>query len=179
MPPKSPAEIDAEKARKPRPDLVPARAILAAGRAMAYGVSKHGPGQTGRGTYRDPGEQGRPETHMASCLRHMLAYLCGETHDSDSGLAHLDCATAHLCMVVDLVEDPVRATVDKCIPIDDSVNADAWTLPTGWYWFEDEDGWNLYEESGHRRFVHAGQVVRVHGDTPPEIVALFRRRNGL
>jgi hypothetical protein len=40
--PRSTEEIDAEKAARPRPDLFPARAIEAGGRAFGYGAKKHG-----------------------------------------------------------------------------------------------------------------------------------------
>lgn len=94
--------INAEKARKPRPDLVPARAIMAAGRSMAYGAAKHGDC-----TWRIAGtEQADVRTHVASFSRHWLAWLSGEQTDAESGLAHLDCAMAQLAIVVDLVEDP-------------------------------------------------------------------------
>lgn len=102
-----PAVIDAEKSAKPRPDLVPARAILAAGQAFAYGLSKHGGGLSGRGTFRDAGtEQAKVETHVASFSRHWFAYLSGELIDEQSGLPHLWCAMAQLAIVVDLTENP-------------------------------------------------------------------------
>jgi len=66
------------RGRKPRPDLLPARALLEAGRAMA------------QRTDRDdavPGWRSIPvEKYRASLARHVLAYLAGETVDADSGL---------------------------------------------------------------------------------------------
>lgn len=100
-------EINAEKAAKPRPDLLPARALLAGGRAFGYGAAKHGLGRSGRGTYRDAGtEQATVETHRASFMRHWCAYWAGETIDPESGLSHLDCMMAQLSIIIDLVEDP-------------------------------------------------------------------------
>ena len=107
-------EIDNEKRRKPRPDLVPARAILAAARAMAYGAEKHGLGQSGRGTYRDPGlDQSELATHIASFERHWLKFrqaVQEKTPDQDpeTGLSHLDHAMAQLSLCVDLWENPVE-----------------------------------------------------------------------
>ena len=105
---KSEQEINAEKAAKPRPDLVPARAVMAAGRCMAYGLAKHGGGKSGRGTYRDAGtDQAKVETHLASCIRHLLEYqIDPNATEEGSGLSVLDHAMAQLAIVVDLVEDP-------------------------------------------------------------------------
>jgi hypothetical protein len=112
MPPKQPLtapEIDNEKAAQPSISLVPARAIMAAARSMTAGVAKHGGGHTGRGTYRDADSGGQclPETHLDSCLRHLLKYQMGDLFDDGTGLSHLDCAIAQLAVVIDLVEDPV------------------------------------------------------------------------
>lgn len=95
-------EVDREKSSKVRPDLVPARAILAAARAMTYGYAKHG-----GTTYRQAGcRQASAESHTASFLRHWLAYSSGELIDPESGLSHLDHAIAQLAIVIDLTEDP-------------------------------------------------------------------------
>lgn len=132
--PSATVAIDHEKQEKPRPDLVPPRAIAAAGRAMAAGVRKHGGGTTGRGTYRDPGDQGTVAAHVASFERHWLAVRQalhrGTTIpiDAGTGLSELDCAAAQLAMVVDLVEDPV-------VSVSVSVSAgDPWALPEGLFW---------------------------------------------
>ena len=105
-------QIAAEKATKPRPDLFPARAILAGGRAFAKGLAKHGGGATGRGTFRDAGTpQAEVSTHIASLFRHLLQWQSGQPIDPDTGLSHLDCAIAQLAVVIDLVEDPPKAEV--------------------------------------------------------------------
>lgn len=103
---RSTEEIDQEKALKPRPDLVPGRAVLAAGRAMAYGHAKHGtPG--GLGTYRTAGcAQSRARTHAAALERHWQAFKSGERMDPESGLAHLDHMAAQLAILIDLIEVP-------------------------------------------------------------------------
>lgn len=104
---KTEEEINAEKASRSRPDLVPTRSHMAGGRAFAVGVAKHGLGKTGRGTYRDAGtEQSEVETHRASFFRHWCAFWSGQSNDPDSGLSHLDHMVAQLAIIVDLVEDP-------------------------------------------------------------------------
>lgn len=110
---KTTAEVDAEKAAKPRPDLVPGRAILAAARAFGYGAAKHGtPG--GRGTYRIAGDlQSRVRTHAASLERHWQAIKSGEFVDPESGLSHLDHMAAQLSIVIDLMEDPPGSIDDE------------------------------------------------------------------
>lgn len=120
---KTAEEISAEKAAKPRPDLVPARAIVAAGRAFGYGARKHGLSSNGRGTYRDPvnhPDQCLVATHVASFERHWFAYKSGELIDKESGLAHLDCAAAQLSIVIDLTEDPPVVPA-KTVPLKRSV----------------------------------------------------------
>jgi hypothetical protein len=69
-------------APKPRPDLLPAGALLAAGAAMA--------GRTDRDEQDQPGFYGIPaHKYRASLLRHVLAYMAGECVDPDSGLSAL------------------------------------------------------------------------------------------
>lgn len=102
-------EVSAEKATKQRRvDLVSPWLIAFAGDALGYGVGKHGGGTTGRGTYRDPGEQSLVETHRASFERHWNAWRRGEEVDPDSGLPHLSCCCAQLSIIADLIGDPIR-----------------------------------------------------------------------
>lgn len=108
---KSADEINAEKATRSRVGLVPPRAVLAAGRALGYGASKHGtPAPGDWGTWRIAGtEQAKPLTHYESLFRHLLAWRSGEERDAESGLSHLDHAAAQLAILVDVVEDPPSA----------------------------------------------------------------------
>ena len=75
----------APAAIKPRPDLLPAGALLAAGRCMA--------GRMDRDDEQAPGYLTIPASkYRASLLRHVLAYLDGERVDPESGesaLAHV------------------------------------------------------------------------------------------
>lgn len=149
-------EIDAEKAHKPRPDLLPAHALLCAGRAMGYGYRKHGDC-----TWREPGtEQADPRTHIASAMRHLLEHL----HDADaceegSGLPVLWHAAAQILIAVECTEqlDEISGRLATDIRVRTRVEAldqardglpRAWppewqwadcahTLPEGWRWIYD------------------------------------------
>ena len=90
-------QIDAEKAQKPRPDLIPGCALLAVGEVLAYGYGKHG-----RCTWRNAGtEQARAETHIASAWRHMCEI---GSDDAESGLPHLHHAAAQLLIAIECME---------------------------------------------------------------------------
>jgi hypothetical protein len=71
-----------QSAVKSRPDLLPPAALLAAGMSMA--------GRTDRDEGSDMGYMTiQASKYRASLLRHVLAYLGGETVDADSGLSPL------------------------------------------------------------------------------------------
>jgi len=96
-------QVDAEKALKPRPDLLPARALLGAGKAMAYGRAKHG-----NRTWRVPDtEQATVECHAASAMRHFLDYLLDPNAiEEGSGLPVLYHLLCQVSIMIDLHEDP-------------------------------------------------------------------------
>lgn len=113
--PRTQAEIDAEKSAKSRPDLLPASALMAAGRVMAYGLAKHGPC-----TWRVAGtEQADSRTHVASMVRHALEVANDiDALDPESGLEQLACVITQACIAYDcrvaertreLAEDGVMA----------------------------------------------------------------------
>ena len=182
--PKTEEEINAEKASKPRPDLVPARAVLAAGRALAYGANKHGLAG-GRGTYRIADtDQAKVETHLASCLRHILEFQIDPSAvEEGSGLSVLDHAFAQLAIVVDLVEDPPRPIEQlerRAVLVREP--EDPWALPDGWEWHissrrnrwcarRDRDGLPIYaspEDPDRHEYpdVHA-LVMKRQAEDPP------------
>jgi len=66
---------------KPRPDLIPARALLDVGRVLAWAEG------FGKGAGR--WKASTPDDQIASAMRHLLARMAGETHDPESGLPHL------------------------------------------------------------------------------------------
>lgn len=130
-------QIDAEKAQKPRPDLIPGSALLAVGEALAYGYRKHG-----RCTWTVQGtEQAKSETHIASAFRHMAQI--GEL--DESGLPHLHHAAAQLLIAIDCAkrENEAAAVAEWERP---SRWPSQWRwapeitaeLPEGWRWIRDE-----------------------------------------
>lgn len=72
--------------------LVPGEAMDAIARAMAYGAKKYG-----RGNYRRSGMQWL--RLAAACMRHLRAWIFGESLDPESGLSHIDHALASLAML--------------------------------------------------------------------------------
>jgi hypothetical protein len=91
-------QIDAEKARKSRPDLLPASALMAAGRVMAYGLAKHG-----ECTWRVAGtKQAESREHVASMVRHALEVAANiDAIDDESGLEQLACVITQACIAYD------------------------------------------------------------------------------
>lgn len=84
-------------AEKPDLTLVTRAFKEATARAMMHGLKKYG-----RDNFR---EGGFTELRLlASCLRHLDAYVDGETIDGDSGNSHLDHACGALNMLLDLKE---------------------------------------------------------------------------
>lgn len=95
---KSQAEISAEKAAKPRVDLIPGSSLLATGAVQAYGRFKHG-----QCTWRDiTSEQSHVDVHVASAMRHLSEYLYDtEAVEQGSNLPVLWHAMAQLAIAID------------------------------------------------------------------------------
>lgn len=95
---KTEQEIDAEKAFKPRVDLIPGHALLEVGRTMAYGFGKHG-----TCTWRTAGtEQAKASTHVASASRHLAEYLGDpDATEEGSGLSVLAHCAAQLLIAIE------------------------------------------------------------------------------
>lgn len=68
-------------AMKPRPTLVPAKAVMAIAEIRKYGSGKYGNTESWRSV--------EPERYRDALYRHWLAYLDGERYDPESGLPHL------------------------------------------------------------------------------------------
>ncbi len=88
---------------KPRYDLLPPVAIDVVARVLTFGAQKYAPGNWRRvahGRHRYP----------AAALRHIFAYLRGETHDSETGLPHL--AHAACCLLFSIELDETDLHVD-------------------------------------------------------------------
>lgn len=76
---------------KPRMDLVPGDALRGAAAAFEFGATKYGVRNW---------ELGMPFGRIvAALLRHVFAWMCGEELDDESGLRHLDHATACVLML--------------------------------------------------------------------------------
>lgn len=184
------AVIDAEKAAKSRPDLLPGHAALAKGDVQAFGLAKHGPC-----TWREKGtEQADPRTHLASASRHAaLVFDDPWSTDDQSGLLHL----AHLGAQIDIALDCLRASDPERF---DAIRAklpeaiarmraeQAHVLPAGWevrqlvpgrelavhpdtgFEIDDSDS-----DAALRRWASAG----IHSlDTLTRVRAVVRERNG-
>lgn len=198
-------EIDKEKTTKPRPDLVPPRAIMAAGRALGYGANKHGLGRSTWGTYRDAGtEQADIRTHIASFERHWQRFKQAMRDgtgpgvlDPESGQRELDCAMAQLSIIVDQAEDPPTMECgrpSKCMNEAKAARAaqrDSWELPKGLEWSpEAESKYSdrsqtlsyavLQPSTGFMVYINkGGQIAGSLVDKHPELVELVKRRNGV
>lgn len=76
---------------KPPVGLIPQQALLAEARVMAFGAEKYG---------RDNWRKGMDWSRLTdAALRHLLAFIDGETLDPETGLphlAHVRCCTAFL-----------------------------------------------------------------------------------
>jgi hypothetical protein len=73
---------------KPRPDLIPADALMSVGRVLAWGDARPGnPNRWQKLTARD---------HLAPALRHILSHLTGEHLDPETGEPHLAHAAARV-----------------------------------------------------------------------------------
>lgn len=79
---------------KPRYDLVPANGLRAAARAMGAGSAKYG-NQVQRKTV---------DEHYRGVLSHLMAWRLGEAADPETGLSHLDHASARMALLVFEVE---------------------------------------------------------------------------
>jgi hypothetical protein len=80
---------------KPRVELVPSSAVVAAARALTFGaLTKYPERGFARRVSRDE--------HVGAVLRHLLAWKDGDTRDAESGLSHLDHAIARLALLVEM-----------------------------------------------------------------------------
>lgn len=173
--------IAAEKAAKPRVDVVPPALMLAAGRGFGLGVAKHGlpEGNDGFGTWRTPGHpQADPLAAYGSLMRHLLAWRNGETIDPESGphrIAHLDAACAQLAKLVDLVERGAAA------PVPAEPTTDPWALPKGLEWVRSDctNPYRIAAANGLRLWLVDGGVHGSLQQRPdaPALIDLLRRRN--
>lgn len=76
---------------KPDISLIPKDAIWGMAAALTFGAKKYG-----RHNFREGIAYSRL---AAACMRHLTAYMEGETNDPESDLSHLDHALASLSML--------------------------------------------------------------------------------
>jgi len=86
---------------KPRLGLIPTEAILAAGRALTYGVDKYADYNYKTGEGLDWNR------YYDALLRHLFAWIGGEEKDKESNLSHLDHVMACSSMLADAVESGI------------------------------------------------------------------------
>jgi hypothetical protein len=82
---------------KPRVDLIPVLSLIELGKVMDYGANKYGQHNWSQYAGRWAWTQ-----LIASCLRHLYAWMLGEDLDKESGLNHLAHALANITMLLDL-----------------------------------------------------------------------------
>lgn len=86
---------------KPRLGLIPTEAIMAAGRALTYGVDKYSDYNYKKGEGLDWNR------YYDALLRHLYAWIGGEEYDLESGLRHTDHVVACASMLCDAVESNI------------------------------------------------------------------------
>lgn len=89
---------------KLRFDLIPARGLEGAARALTVGLAKHG-----AAAWRSVPK----EEHFAALQRHLWRWLAGDVVDADSGLSHLDLAGARVLMLRELEPDLAVFDLDE------------------------------------------------------------------
>lgn len=82
--------------QKPRPELLPPRAIEEVSAVLAYGARKYSADNWRRATP----DEARPR-YVGAALRHLFAYLKGERNDPESGYPHLAHAVTSLLFVLE------------------------------------------------------------------------------
>lgn len=86
---------------KPRLDLIPWPAVLGVARVMEHGLRKYEPHSWRFGTLEDT-------RLVAAAMRHLIAWLGGADQDAESGLPHLDHASANVLMLSSRIALGVR-----------------------------------------------------------------------
>lgn len=92
---KKPMAAIKNDSEKPDLSLIPRPAMEAIARALMFGEKKYH-----RYNYLKGMEYHRL---VAAAMRHLTAWQDGETLDPESGLSHLDHATASLAMLIDMI----------------------------------------------------------------------------
>lgn len=93
---------------KPQLHLIPASALVPVARVMELGAKKYGPYN-----WRDQPVAYTP--YLSAAMRHITAFLNGETIDPESGQSHIAHAAAGLLILEDaIVNDSAKDDRPKC-----------------------------------------------------------------
>lgn len=84
-----------KKKSKPRVDLLPGKALMAAGRVMSMGEAKHG---------QESWRKYPPEVFIAALGRHYAAITSGEFIDRESGECHMAHIICNAMFLTDFFE---------------------------------------------------------------------------
>lgn len=82
---------------KPRPDLIPPKAIMSIAEVLEFGARKYSPDNW----RKVPNLKAR---YTAAMLRHVFAWMSGEKIDTESGLHHLAHAGCCLLFLLEVEE---------------------------------------------------------------------------
>ncbi len=103
---------------KPRLGLIPTEAMLAAGRALTYGVDKYSDYNYKNGEGLDWNR------YYDALLRHLFAWIGGEENDKESNLSHLD----HVMACSSMLADAVNSNIGKDTRFTNKIACDhTWT----------------------------------------------------
>jgi hypothetical protein len=89
-------------AAKPQMHLIPVGAMAAVARVMELGAKKYGP-------YNWRSKKVRKLVYAAAALRHLFAWIGGETLDPESGQSHLAHVAACMLIVLDAEQHGMAA----------------------------------------------------------------------
>lgn len=103
--------------------ILPPSFLVGTAKAMSYGAGKYD-----RWNFLKVKDGGR--RYSGALLRHVVAWMAGEDRDPESGLHHLECASANLAMLISSEahgvnigdwREPVAVTTQET-PVDPRVN---------------------------------------------------------
>lgn len=103
--------------------ILPPSFLVGTARALSYGAGKYD-----RWNFLKVKDGGR--RYSGALLRHIVAWMAGEDRDPESGLHHLECASANLAMLISSEahgvnigdwREPVAVTTQET-PVDPRVN---------------------------------------------------------
>lgn len=94
---------------KPPMAYIPPFALLEVGKVLGYGVGKYNPWNWAKGLAFS--------RILSATMRHILAFLCGQDRDEESGLPHLAHAATNLLFILEWCHSPTER--HKLLSLDD------------------------------------------------------------